>query len=198
MRRRARTEQCDERLAAFGGDREPAQLGVADVAQPREQRVAGARAQHLLGGPQRVAPSGRAHHRQVLERDARGGECRCVRQVRRREPDNAPARAGERGERGQHELQLAHALVLAEDFGERAGGPATAGQLAVERTIAARHDLGRGVSERAAAPHRLAAQDVFEACRGSAHGTCRTASILYFYTVSQRLARPNRPLKNGS
>ncbi len=185
VRCHARAKQRHERLAAFGGDREPAQLGVANVAEPNEQRVTGARAQHLLGGPQRIAPSGRAHHRQVLERDACGGKRRRVRQVRRCKPDDAPPCAGERGKRRQHELQLADAFVQAEDLGERAGGPAAARQLAIERAVAARHNRGRWARERTATPHGLTTQDVFEAGRGNAHGVLpNDCDTVFLYSIT--------------
>src|SRR5262245_9373799 len=73
-----RAEQRDESGARFGGGSQPLQLGIGGTVKPREQHPAGAGAQHLLGGPERVAPAGRAHHGEVREIDARRSKRRRV------------------------------------------------------------------------------------------------------------------------
>ena len=73
----------DEGAPGFGGDGEAAQLRVARTRQPGEQRMAARRAQHLLGGPERIAPAGRPDHGELGEVDPRGGQRRRIRQVRR-------------------------------------------------------------------------------------------------------------------
>src|SRR3970040_1738674 len=83
--------------------------------------------------------------------------------MRRRKPDEALARPGKRRHGRQHELQLADALALAEDLGERAGRPAAAGKLAVEGVKSA-GDGGSGAEKRAAAPYGLPLQEVFQGC----------------------------------
>src|SRR3989441_968814 len=63
--------------------------------------MAGARSQRLFGGPQAVAAPGCPHHGQAGKIDTAGGERGCIRQVRRREPDHARARSGQRSKPGQ-------------------------------------------------------------------------------------------------
>jgi len=96
-----------------------------------------------------------------------GGEGGGVRQMRWRKPGNAPALRRERGKRRQHELQFPHPFACGEDLGERPGGPAAAGQLAVERGETGRHRGSGRRSERAAAPDARLAKDVLEV-----HGYC--------------------------
>src|SRR6266478_633963 len=160
-RRFAGAEQRDQGAAGFGGDREAPQLRVAGGAKPRQQRMAGARAQRLFGGPQAVAAPGCPHHGQTGKIDTGGGERGCIRQVRRREPDHAPARGGQRSERGQQQPQLADPLLQAEDLGEPAGRPAAPRQLAVQDRKPAGDDgsTGKGCS---AAPDGMPLEEVFE------------------------------------
>ena len=118
-------------------------------------------AQHLLGRPQRVAAPRSAHQRELGEIDAAGGQGRRVRQVRRREPYDAPARPGKRGERRQHEPELADACAPGEELGQRAGRPAAPGKLAIERIKAG--GRGRcGGPNRSAAPHRVPLENLFQ------------------------------------
>ena len=81
--------------------------------------------------------------------------------MRRREPRNPPLAGAQLGERRDDELELAHALALGEDFGQRARRPAAAGQLAVERSEAARH-CARGAGGNTAAPYRLTIEDFLQ------------------------------------
>ena len=133
--------------------------------------MAAARAQHLLGRPQGVAPARGAHHGEVHQVDPRGGQRRGIGQVRRREPGDAPAPRGQGGERRQDELQLADALALAQELGEPARGPSAPRQLPVEGGKAARHRGGFAEAGRAA-PRGVVPQEIFQ----SRH-------ILYLYTV---------------
>jgi len=157
----AGAEQGDEHAARLGGARQPLQLAVAGVMNPRQQCAAASRAQHLLRGPERVAPARRAHHGKICKVDARGGERGRIRQVRRRQPDHALARRGQRGERRHQDLQLADSFTGAENLGQRPARPAASGKLTVERAVSGRHDLGR-THERRAAPDGMPLQDVFE------------------------------------
>jgi len=161
LRRFAGAKQGHPGAARLGGERQAPQLLVARVWKPREQRMAAARTQHLLGSPQRIAPPGRAHQRELGEIDACGRQRRRVRQVRRRKPYDALARPGERRQRRQNELQLADAFAVAEDLAQRAGRPAAARQLAVKRGKAGR-DRGRRAGKRAAAPDGVPLEDLFE------------------------------------
>ncbi len=148
-------------MARLGGDREAPQLLVARIAQPREQRMAASGAQRLLGGPQRIAPARRAHHRQMREIDSRGSKRRRVRQVRRRQPYDALARRGQAGERWQQQSKLADALAATQDLGERARGPSAAGKLRIQIGEARRHG-GRGPPRRRAAPNPGLLQEIFQ------------------------------------
>ena len=104
-----RTEQGEEGAARFGGDRQASQMLITGRGEPGEQRVAAAGAQCLLRRPERVAPAGGAYQREVRQIDAGGGERRCIRQMRRREPDHPLPGAGE-PRQGRHEQpQLADA-----------------------------------------------------------------------------------------
>ena len=91
--------------------------------------------------------------------------------MRRREPRNPPPRRTQFGKRGNHELQLAHALARSEDFGQRTCRPATAGQLAIERSEAARHGARSRTGGRAAAPYRLAIENFLQGGHGFGYCT---------------------------
>src|SRR6267378_4873368 len=123
--------------------------------------MAGARSQRLFSGPQAVAAPGCPHYGQAGEIDTGGGERGRIRQVRRREPDHALARGGQRSERRQQQPQLADPLLQAEDLGEPAGRPAAPRQLAVQD----RKPAGDGGSTRrgcSAAPDGMPLEDIFE------------------------------------
>src|SRR4051812_23378318 len=103
--------------------------------EPREQRAAGSRAQHLLGCPKRVSPAWRAYHGKVSEVDAGRGKRRGIRQMRRREPDDALTGRGQRCERRHHDLQLADASKATENLGQRPARPTAAWELTIERAV---------------------------------------------------------------
>jgi hypothetical protein len=169
--RRGRPEQDHKGTARLGRNRQPAQLLVPGVAKPREQRMAGPCAQHLLRRPQRIAPARRAHHRQMREIDARGSEGRGIRQVRRREPYDALSRPGQGSQRRQHELQLTDPFLQAEQLGKRARRPATARQFPVKGRITRGNRSGTR-RKRCPAPDRVLLENLFERKHG-----------LYLYTV---------------
>ena len=105
---RGRKSATQARLA-FGGDRKAPQLVVACAAEPAEQRMAARRSATPAPPPTaHRAARGRAPRRAGRGRCRRGKRGR-VRQMRRREPDDALAGPRKRGERRQHELQLADA-----------------------------------------------------------------------------------------
>ncbi len=161
LRRLERAEQRQPGPARLGGDRKAAQLFVARARKPGGERMAARRAQHLLRGPQRIAPAGGAHHGEMREVDARCRERRRIRKMRRRKPHDALAGPRERCQRRHQELQLADALALAEDFGERARRPAATGQFAVEARVA-RRQRRRRARNRAAAPYGMLLQQAFQ------------------------------------
>ena len=156
--------------------------------EPGEQPVAGTGAQDLLRGPQGIAAPGRMHHGEMRQVDAGGGERGRVRQVRRREPDDALPGCGQAGERGQEQLELADALLQPEDFGQRAGGPASPGQVPVEVGVAGGNRGGEG-RKRLAAPDGLLLQDFFE---GGSHGSC---IYIQYPAVLQARLSPSYPNK---
>ena len=123
-----RPEERDPRRAAFGRDRQAPQMVVAWAADPGDEGVAASRAQHLLGGPQRIALSSRAHHRELREIDARGCQRRRIREVRRSKPDHALSGPCKRRQRRKDERELADALMRAKELGEHPGRPSSAGQ----------------------------------------------------------------------
>src|SRR5882762_7188794 len=123
--------------------------------------MAGARSQRLFSGPQAVAAPGCPNHGQAGKIDTGGGERGRIRQVRRREPDHALARGGQRSERRQQQPQLADPLLQAEDLSELAGRPAAPWELAVQDCKPA----GDGGSMRkgfSAAPDGMPLEDVIE------------------------------------
>ena len=122
--------------------------------------MAAAGAQHLFGRPQRIAAPGGAHDGEMSQIDPCRGERGRVRQVRRREPHDALARGGERGERRQHELKLADAFAVRKDLGQRPGGPAAAGQLMIEDRETRWHGRRR-LGEGCAAPDRMPLENFF-------------------------------------
>ncbi len=92
VRRLDRPEQEGARAAVLGGELQPAQVGVADRAGPREHRAAGARTHRLFGGPQRFLRRARLHHQHAREVDAGGGERRARRAGRAARSTRAPRR----------------------------------------------------------------------------------------------------------
>ena len=99
------------------------------------------------------------------------GQCRCIGNVRRSDPGQpVPCRA-ERGERRQDQAQLADALLLQQELGERAGRPAAAGQTGIERGKARGHALQRHPAAAVAAPDARLAEQRFQRRmgRGGAH-----------------------------
>lgn len=161
MHRLGRPEERYPDAARLGGHGEAPQLVVTRMRQPDSERMAARGTQHLLCSPERIAPPPDLHQRELREIDAGGGERRRVWQIRRREPDDALARPGKRGERGQHELQLADACSSDQKLGQDAGWPAAAGKLAVERCEAG----GRGRCtgrQPSAAPDWMPLENVFQ------------------------------------
>lgn len=192
MRRFGRPKQQSEPRARCGSDREPAQIDIAGARQPREQRMAGTRTQHLLGRPQRIAPARRPYHGEAFEPHASHGQRRGIGQVRRRKPGDVLAIRGQRRERGKHELQLAHAFAHRKNLGQRSCRPAAAGQLAVERRETARHRGRRHWSECAAAPDGGPAKDVLQ----GGHGYCDF--IQYPRERKRATRRPGASRTSGS
>ena len=137
------TEQRHERAARFRRHGKAAQLVVARMVEPREQRMARPRAQHLLRRPQRIPPPRRADHRQVREIHARRGQRRRIRHVRRREPHHPLPRRRQLGQRRQHELQLPDPFLQPQQLGQRADRPPAAGQLGREPCITCWNRLGK-------------------------------------------------------
>jgi len=148
-------------MARFRRHRQPPQLLVMGVAHPREERVAAPGAQRLLCRPERVTPAWSAHQREVGEIDAGGRERGRIRQVRRREPDDALARRGQANESRQHQPELADAFQVAKDLGQRARRPAAAGELGVQRRMAGGHRRG-SLNMAAAAPYRRVPENLLQ------------------------------------
>ena len=161
MRGFARAEQHDESSARLGGDREAAQFLIPGMAEPSDQGMAGAGAQHLLRRPEGIAPAGGAHHGEMGEIHARGGQGGRIRQMRRREPYDALPGRGEPCQRRQDELQLADSFLQPQNLGERRGRPPAARQLPVELHITRGNCWGNR-RERRAAPDGMLLQEVFE------------------------------------
>ena len=68
MCRLFRSKQCDECAATgLGRYRKPPQLGVTDVAKPRQQGMTAPSTQYLLRGPQPVASPRSTHDREMFE-----------------------------------------------------------------------------------------------------------------------------------
>ena len=161
VRRGKRPEQGHEGAAGLRRHREPPQVRIAGIAQPCDERMAACRAQRLLGRPKRLAPPGRPHHRQMREVEARSGERRRVRQMRRRDPDDALAGGGKSGKRGHQQGELTDPLKAAKQLGQPFARPAAARQLAVKLAVPARQSGGKP-RECAAAPDRVPLEDFFE------------------------------------
>lgn len=158
---RRRPEQDDEGAAGFGRDGEPAQLLVAGMAEPADQAMAGTGAQHLLRRPEGVAPAGGAHHGKMRQIDARGGQGGRVRQMRRRQPDDALPGGSQSRQRRQHKLQLADALLQAHDLGQRPRRPAASRQFPVKVDVTRGNGWGNRC-ERLAAPDGVMLKERFE------------------------------------
>ena len=161
-----RTEQDHEPGTRLGGHGEPAQLRVVRCGQPGQQRVAGARPQHLLRGPQRILPLLHAYQRQAFDAHAALQQSGCIGPMRRRHPGDAPALPGQRRERRHHALQFPGAFGRVQDFGQRADRPAAARQFAIEHLEFRRHGRHASRAGSAAAPDDLAAKKVLKGCHG--------------------------------
>ena len=135
-----RAKQRDERtvasLSCYG---KPPQLGVTDVAEPRQQSVTTSCAQYLLRGPQSVASPRSTHDREIFEINTGRRQCRCIGQMRWREPDNAPPVCRKSHQCRKYQLQLADAFAPTENFGQRTDRPASARQFAIQRSKAGRY-----------------------------------------------------------
>ena len=163
MRGLRRPENRDPCASAFGSHGKAPQLLVARAREPRYERMAACRTQHLLNRPEHIAPLRRAHQRKPGLVDAAGSLGRRVRLGGGRYHYDALSGPGERGERRQHELELADARASGKKLGQRAAWPAAAGQLAVERIEAG--GCGRCTGgERPAAPDWMPPEDLFQ-CR---------------------------------
>lgn len=112
-------------MTGAGGHRQAPQLQIAGAGQPGEQRVAVARAQHLLGRPQGIAPAWRTDHDKLRQIYPRGGERGCIRQVGRRKPGHALALPGQRRKRRQDQLQFPYPFTLAQELRKSACRPST-------------------------------------------------------------------------
>lgn len=153
----ARAKQQHAGAARFRSDRKPAQLLVAGGAEPREQRAARPCTQHLLRRPQGISTPRCAHHGELGKVDPGGSERRRIRQMGRREPDDALARVRESRQRGQRDLQLADAFLRTEDLRQPANRPPAAGQLAVEISVTRGNGTGKSCRRRAT-PDQVALQ----------------------------------------
>lgn len=100
-----RTQREQQRLGGLRGQMQPPQRGRLHVLQPDEQRAASARAQDLLGRPQRVGRLRRTQPEHAFERHAEIREARRVRQIRRLHERDRPA--PERTERRPQQTQFA-------------------------------------------------------------------------------------------
>ena len=127
-----RAEQERYRLAAFGGDLQPPQLGEGDFHRPAEHAAAGARLQRLFDRPERVLRRAGTHDHHPRQIYAGGLQCWSVWQIRRRDPRNPAAGRGEARERGTKRADLAYAFVLGQQLGKRTGRPAASGQLRIQ------------------------------------------------------------------
>lgn len=123
------TEQRHERAARFRRHGKAAQLVVARMVEPREQRMARPRAQHLLRRPQRIPPPRRADHRKVREIDPRRSQRRRIRHVRRREPHHPLPRRRQLRQRRQQQLQLPDPFLQSQQLRQRPHRPPATGQL---------------------------------------------------------------------
>ena len=126
-----RTKQHGEHGAVFGGQLQAAQLRIFNRAGPGEHRAAGFGAQRLFGRPQRFARRAGGDDDDAREIDAERGERRRVRQMRRRDPCEGAFLHGQRGQCRTQYAQFADAFMLRQDFGQRRGRPAAAGQFRV-------------------------------------------------------------------
>jgi hypothetical protein len=162
----ARAEHGDASPAGLGGGGEALQLGVARAMEPDEQRPAPCATQHLLRRPKRIAPTRRAHDGEMRQIDAGGCQRRRIRQMRRREPDDAFPRPRECRQRGHQDLQLTYAPEVAEEFGQRPARPAAARKLRVEHGMAAGDDISR-LRECRAAPDGVSLEKSIEGRHGT-------------------------------
>lgn len=157
----ARPPEGDEGAPGFGGNSEAAQLHVAHPWQPGEQRMAARRTQHLLDGPEHIAPTGRPDHGKLGEVDPGGGQRRGIRQVRRCEPHDTLSCASQGDERRQEQAELADGLVIAKDLGQGGSRPSAAGELRVQDRKASRQGR-RGARQGRAPPDAVLLEEVFQ------------------------------------
>ena len=125
--------------------------------------MAAAGAQGLLRGPQRIAPAGGTHHRELGEIDPRRRQRGRIGQMGRGQPYHPLASPRQGSQRGQKKRQLANALLAAQDLGQGPARPSPAGEFAIKGLEARRHGR-RGQLRRAAEPDRMLLEDVFEGC----------------------------------
>ena len=147
-----RAEQHGEHGVVFGGQLQAPQLGVFDGAGPREYRAAGFGAQRLFDRPQRFARRAGGDDDEAREIDAAGGERGRVGQMRRCDPRERALLRRQCGQCRAQYAQFADACVLRQNFRQRGGRPAAAGQFSVERGETGRHAGARHAAQLIAAP----------------------------------------------
>ena len=113
------------------------------MAEPEEHRAARPRAKRLLSCPQCVLAIGRTHDEAALEGNARLGKRRRIRQVRRIHPTDHAIAFACANERAGKKSDFADPHPVVQHFRQGSGGPASAGQLAIERGMSGRN---RGLS----------------------------------------------------
>ncbi len=118
------------------------------LAQPQQHRIAGARAQALLGGPQGFAGIAGGDQQEFLHVDLMAQKRGWIGQQRRCHQGDASLRAGQQR---QQQGPFAVTRIGQQDLGQRLCRQPAAGQCRIQRGMSGGQP-GRGRSRRAAAP----------------------------------------------
>lgn len=143
LRRPGRTAEKYRTRSRAGRALQAEQLREAPAPDtfPGEQGGAGARAQNLLAGPDRIAVAGGAHHQQLVPGDAQLLQSLRMGLVGWVHQKQLPALVYQPSQGRRQQCQLA-VTGYPEQFGQRAAGPAMPVQLRVQMRVAG-GDTGR-------------------------------------------------------
>ncbi len=149
-------------LALFGRELQAAQRSFRAGAGPGDHGGTGAGAQTALGGPQALAVRPGAHDDQPRKVHAQRLETRGIGQMRRRHQRQPLVFAGQMRQRRREQTQLADALLVDEQLGQRRPRPAATGKLRIQLGKARGNACDRDLGVLVAAPDGRVLEDEAE------------------------------------
>lgn len=131
----------DQSVAARRCQLQSAQMFVANLRKPAQQRAEAGAFQYLFGGPDTVVLLIRRDEKNVVQANAECMQRTCVRHTRRCQQDQCLAGLAQRRQGRREQAPFPDAGTGKQQFGQGRCRPAVAGKFAVERGIAGRYRL---------------------------------------------------------